>query len=175
MSALFNTIRILSSFFLQSWHFAPIFGYFLNFFQIWPDCLNCLFELIWDVQLVSIKQQNDSIRPLSKPFEDPGKVITTVDQLLLSSQNTSSQIWEMKFSKKLYQSTWGVQQSHTAQSLGITLRCLKSWEKSSSKLLQMTEWFGWVHGKNIAWNVNQSDNLLLDLDKIFQSRYLVTF
>ena len=53
-----------------------------------PDGLYSSLELIRDVKFVCIKEKNDPVRPLSKPFQDSSEVISSVQSLLLSSQDT---------------------------------------------------------------------------------------
>ena len=49
-----------------------------------PDGLYRLLELVGDVQLVSVEQEDDPVSSLSEPLEDPGEVVASVHQLLLS-------------------------------------------------------------------------------------------
>ena len=117
MSALFRTIRILSSCFLMVSFKTKI---------IWlrqrPDCLNRILELIRDVELVSVKQQDDPVRSLREPLQHPGEIVAPVDQLLLPREDAR-----------------GVQQRDALQSLRVRLGGLEPAEESSAKLLQMTE------------------------------------
>ena len=53
-----------------------------------PDGLNSRFEFIRDVQLVGIKEEDDPISPFCKPLQDSSEVISSVQCLLLSSQDT---------------------------------------------------------------------------------------
>ena len=117
MSALFRTIRILSSCFL-----TVRFKTNVNWISQRPDCLNRIFELIRDVQLVSVKQKNDSVRSLREPLEDPGEIVAPVDQLLLPREDAR-----------------GVQQRDALQSLRVRLGGLEPAEESSAKLLKVTE------------------------------------
>ena len=87
-----------------------------------PDCLNRILELIRDVQLVSVKQEDDSVGSLSEPLQHPGEIVAPVDQLLLPREDAR-----------------GVQQRDALQSLRVRLGGLEPAEKSSSKLLQVTK------------------------------------
>ena len=71
---------------------------------MFPDGHDGLLELVRDVQLVSVKQKNDSVRSLREPLEDPGEIVAPVDQLLLPREDAR-----------------GVQQGDAPQRLGVTL------------------------------------------------------
>ena len=85
MSALFRTIRILSSCFLTV-SFKTI--HLDQRRKIRPDCLNCIFELVRDVQLVSVKQQDDPVGSLREPLENLGKVVTSLYRLFLPGEDS---------------------------------------------------------------------------------------
>ena len=119
MSALFRTIRILSSCFLTV-SFKTI--HLDQRRKIRPDCLNCIFELVRDVQLVSVKQKDDSVRSLREPLQHPGEIVAPVDQLFLPGEDAR-----------------GVEQSDALQSFRVRLGRLEPAEESSAKLLQVTE------------------------------------
>ena len=50
----------------------------------WP------FELVWDVQLVSVEEKEDSIDPFGEPLEHADEVVAAVHPLLLAAQNAGS-------------------------------------------------------------------------------------
>ena len=47
-------------------------------------------KLVRYVQFVGIKQENDPIDSFCKPFEDTSKIVTAVDALLLTRQDSRS-------------------------------------------------------------------------------------
>lgn len=50
-----------------------------DFVLITLESFNASLELIRDVQFVGIKEKNDSVNSFSKPFQNTGEVVATVD------------------------------------------------------------------------------------------------
>lgn len=61
-----------------------------NLVVVSSQCLDGSPELIRNVELVCVKQQNDSIDSFSKPLENPSEIVATIDSLFLARQNSRS-------------------------------------------------------------------------------------
>jgi hypothetical protein len=76
---IFYNIVLLHPRFLIS--FSP------NFVVVSPERLYRPLELVRNIQLVCVKEEQDSVHSLCKPLEDADKVVAAVGALLLARQN----------------------------------------------------------------------------------------
>merc|ERR1712013_735661 len=105
------------------------------FVQDYPDLvivssqsLNRPPELVTDVQLVSIKEQKNSVHSFSKPLQYSNKIIASVCPLLFSTENPRS-----------------VHDRDPLQHLRVCTRTLKPIEESIAKLGERSKLFLRVH------------------------------
>jgi len=77
------------------------------------------FQLVRDVQLVSVKEQQNQVGPLGKPGHHLGEVVSPIDALFLPRQNP-----------------WSVHQGDTAQHRRGQLTPLESTQKAHAEALQ---------------------------------------
>ena len=52
--------------------------------------LNGAPELVWDVELVGVEEEEDSVDAFGEPLQDPDELVAAVDSLLLSAQDARS-------------------------------------------------------------------------------------
>ena len=98
--------------------------------------LNASSEFIADVELVGVKQQENSVNSLSEPLQHAYEVITSVCSLLLSAENTNSccLFYGYKATRGSPENTRSVHDRNSLQDLGVSAGALESVEEGVAKL-----------------------------------------
>ena len=97
--------------------------------------INCPFQLIRYIKLVSIKKQDNQISALSEPCHHLGKVITPVRSLFFARQNSRS-----------------VNESDGTKDAGRKLRSLESTQEGDAEALKTTKGQIGVYRKSVSWD-----------------------